>query len=700
MEITFMKICSTGCSEILCAGTGDGRVFLFDVNHLILRCIKSKVSLQNRRRSSQVCTDTNDLSGCLISVIDVKKYIFAIEIIDQPSDKILVAISSGLSGISFFVIDMKERVLIVSGFLPTPDHTHTISFMSQEDETNRSTLVYGTIEGYLTSVEITYSDTDFHIFYLDSQFIGQSIGMITPLIASDFMPVPEFELLNLIFQENTKRSILYGTVMDTWIIDGQLPDPQNSSRLGSGVFTNSIPVPVTDFKMRSLEGIEMDVKLRFTSFDKEGLISSGNLIVGNDLYNSNVIINRIDSRPRDRVFVGKRDGIDHFYLVGPNANNYSDIFLSDDTETYMKLWEEGFPVISNINESSSPSESRITFKYNPSEENHAENDAKLKMNRHSAIPAMSTHPNDNISRLHPKQPLIINVDVERLSNAQRDPYMGTRMFKLVQSNFAEEDPAANSDILYGHPIEKFCGSHRIEDDNRQIKAVPYENVITTNNNGRYYIDRERHADMTVHNHAAKVENLIKIRQSGKNPCPSLSDYLLVTGEDKVVLIKQYPLIVTSFTVGEMFPLEEMSLCDNAGGLDDINMIKFTCHMRELNCVAVASQAGLVSLMRLTEYKGILSFRQEYILGWRTQDPNDPVPGDGCVTHSIFGDPVPDFDECDEDYLTLPLYHITGMDYTYIPPDEATGTRGHAILFVDTIHNMHTFEIYAGDANGR
>lgn len=205
----------------------------------------------------------------------------------------------------------------------------------------------------------------------------------------------------------------------------------------------------------------------------------------------------------------------------------------------------------------------------------------------------------------------------------------------------------------------------------------------------------------VHNHILKVKKLLDIAIQGHEPggfkLPKFeNDIILVTTEHNIYLVKPSPLIVTSFTVNEIFPLEIISVCPEIITEGFLNRINFVCHIKELNCIAVASQIGLVSLLRLTEFRGIFSFRQEYILGWRCQNPfedSDIL----CNQYYMTGEAV---SPCLHDDTLLPLTFIKGMDYTYFSENKSAGVNEYVELIVTTRCNIQKFKIFAGENIGK
>ena len=695
LTINFLRICTIKSSEVLCACTDGGRVFIFDLVHWIGQDNAPNDSQLDTSSSPNENPDNTLENGCLLLLLNIEESAWSIDIIDQMEGIFMVAIGNNQPGIALFVVDIVERRAIASGFLPTFHNVPTLSFLGFDSSKYRTTLTYGTITGDVSVIELAYNSSEFHVLFIDSQLLGDEVWTITPLFIRDFMPVSTFELLNLIFQENTKRSILYSTVMDTWIIDGGLPNPQCSSDLGPGVYTNTIPVPVTDLQRHWLHPSDvLERSLRFTTFDEDGLISKAICRQGG--YDTNFSINydqeNVDQRGSIQL-PKEDDNIKPFYFAYKERSSSKGIFSSDEDFRYKSLWKAEFPLNSTRERPVSSGNPKISFDYQRNASTNTKITHLHDRSRHTTLRrSASVASNTSINRTR-ESPLTITMN-------NNETVQKTQIFKAEDKRSiypiiipSPEDPD------YASPGVDFGNFETSETDDRVVQYIQPNDYRTNPDIDHPFRTSVLQRDWTIHNHAVKVDKFIQSYLSGETTSATLSDYLLVTTQQKIILIKTSPLIVTSFTYDDIFPVEKYDFCITLL-TDGFNRLNFTCHIPELNCIAVASQLGVISLIRLTEYKGLLSFRQEYILGWHPQDPNDPAPGDGCFLCSVMGQPAPGYVSCAQDDVTFPLFNITGMDYSYVPLDRVRNSGGYAILFVKTIHHTRAFKIYPGDPSLR
>ena len=197
------------------------------------------------------------------------------------------------------------------------------------------------------------------------------------------------------------------------------------------------------------------------------------------------------------------------------------------------------------------------------------------------------------------------------------------------------------------------------------------------------------------NHANKVHRLLEkidpeTRFSPSGPklrLPAADGQLfIVTTSKRVYLVNSDPLIVNAYTGDDVFQLDHIASCCFSR-ISRLNRISMVCFIEEFQCVAVASQAGLVSILRLTEYHGIHAFRQEYVFGWEHQDPLSE--GARCMHTIVSPDQVP---ICELDDTILEMYNITGMDYDFVHGDRARSIPSQAILYVTCRDLVYRFRI--------
>ena len=168
------------------------------------------------------------------------------------------------------------------------------------------------------------------------------------------------------------------------------------------------------------------------------------------------------------------------------------------------------------------------------------------------------------------------------------------------------------------------------------------------------------------------------------------DYMFViTTNTSVYLVRSDPLIVNALTMDELFPTKDVTTCQPA--IEHLNRISIVCYIRELSCIVVASQIGLLSVLRLTEYNGIYSFRQEYVIGWEHIPPEkrDTI----CMSQYTTGPQDDSAVPCGHCNTVFPSFLIQGLDYVYVPDDPGNGILEHALLYVAYRNNLARYSIY-------
>ncbi|KAK5963917.1 Crt10p PWA37_004255 [Arxiozyma heterogenica] len=532
----------------------------------------------------------------------------------------------------------------------------SVTFITPDQSiTKNITLVYGSIFGNITTVDI---DTDIssgiiNVKLLDIQFFGEQVWNVTALKKKDFLSVSQFELLCLNFQEKLKQSIQKSIIMDSKILNFQPKSVYNSGNYGIGTLTTQIPVPTTNLNWLCLKGIKSSsIQLNFTTFDKKGLVSKGEL--KDQISNYGMLLPSLDERPlesMERITCTFENDTLSFTYKYPNYLKKN--FKEDPKE--LDLWKQ-----SNL---------EITLA----------NDTKNRSDYRGYI-IVSNHKSHNFRQLD------ISYSHDFTYKSKSSPSNSTLEFP--------KEPIIYAASAYFHKDYKRPTWKDILNSDAEIPDKP--NDCFNLEEDETYKQRA----WWVHNHALKVKKLLDLAISGHEPCgftlPKFeNDILLVTTEYNIYLVKPSPLIITSYTVNEIFPLENASICSEIIAAGFLNRINFVCHIKELNCIAVASQVGLVSLLRLTEFRGIYSFRQEYILGWKYQNPyedNNLL----CNRYYITGENI---SPCLHDDTLLPLAFIIGMDYTYFPENKSAGVSEYVELIVTSRCNKQKFKIFAGETIG-
>lgn len=597
--------------------------------------------------------------------LKVPKSCWSVDVINM-GDTAFVAVGHNLPGVSLFalsrtqkLIKEKDDIKIISREIISEHNVPSLTFIRPDHGIPKSvSLVFGSIFGNITTIKI---DTDISggtidAEVIDIQFLADEVWTVTALKKNDFLSVPQFELLNLNFKEAVKNSIQKSIIMDSKVLNLQPRSIYHSGEYGIGTLTTQIPVPVSNLRWLCMNGVQSDrMKLNFTTFDREGMVSEG--ILATQPGDSDLSFIPLSHRPYNSLqrlsSVSENDELKFTFKY-----EESQMVYRNENPSVHDIWKNA-----NLEIKSTSDVPNLT-KYNgftifteDDEFNFDNNDNTEQRNR-EYFPKNST--SESILAMH-----------EEALIHESSTYFD-RMYK----------PQSWKDI--SHPDLKVADRPVLFEHN--VSLIP---------------DLSSHRDWWVHNHALKVKKLLEYAVPGYEPCgfklpDHNNDILFITTHHSVILARPYPLIVTSYAIDDIFPLDSVSVCINVRNLIYLNRINFVCHIKELNCIAVASQIGLISLLRLTEFRGIYSFRQEYIIGWNSQlpfDEDDPA----CIRESMFGDPHDG--SCQEDDIVLPLAFIRGMGYKYYPEDESAGTIEHAELIVSFQHNRQKFKIFAGDKIG-
>lgn len=608
-----------------------------------------------------------ELTPELIPTIALKvpKSCWSVDVINV-GDTAFVAAGHNLPGVSLFalsrtqkIIKEKDDIKIISRELTSEHNVPSLTFIIPDHGLPKTvSLVYGSIFGNITTIKIgtDISGGVIEAEVIDMQFLADEVWTVTALKKKDFLGVPQFELLNLNFKEASKNSVQKSIIMDSKFLNLQPRSIYHSGEYGIGTLTTQIPVPLSNLRWLCINGVHSDkIKLRFTTFDKEGMVSEGTL------------------------------------TTQPGDSDMSFIPLS--LRPYNSLQR-----LSSVSEND---ELQFTFKYeefqmvyrneNPSAHDIWKN-ANFEIKSTSDVPNLTKYNGFTILSEDEEYNLENNDNTER-HNREYFPNTSTpdSIFAMAEKTLIHES-STYFDNMYKPQSWK--------DITHPDLKVPDRPVLHEHNLSDMP-DISSHRDWWVHNHALKVKKLLQCAVPGYEPCGFKlldhdNDILFITTHRGIILAKPYPLIVTSYSTDDIFPLDSVFVCINVRNLIILNRINFVCHIKELNCIAVASQIGLISLLRLTEFRGIYSFRQEYIIGWNSQlpfDEDDPA----CIRESMFCDPHDG--SCRADDLILPLAFIRGMDYKYYPEDKSAGTVEHAELIVSFQHNRQKFKIFAGDKIG-
>lgn len=724
--INFIKICKFQTKDLLCIGTSGGLAIMIDINHWISHDDEIDESEKIDYFPLEPCDycecDGNSYSGKYpafpVMVFQVKDSVWSIDMINVSPTETYIAIGNNGPGIMFFkVVGFRTRARYM---VATAHNVPSVSFINGSlDKEGYVTLSYVTVKGSVSLLKIRNNGQKWDVIRLDTQLVDEMAWSVTPLKRSQFLKVDMFELLNLNFKDFFKQSILTSVMMDTQIINGSLPNPYVSDRLGPGTMTTQIPVPTADLSFRLRKGItDPHIKLRFTTFDTEGKIDSATLVPGDNQGADWMYLNaRTELRSIERVNLDDRiNPLEHYYI---GTDKYKNCFSGLDTQRYEKQWNNGFdmrPGSSSTSNSRNSSNSRLVSPIST--------ETTAPKGKSTRIVTTNSF-NGRFRRYHPPRfreatyipplgPRILNWIEHPTFHAWgrlNDQYLhdlpkltlnlGPLAMKRVLCDVEHEDPVTNEKDTV---VPGTSGTNETTDSHFDDEDDDEEG-----SNRKLEFAYKQQSLWYLHNHVSKVRKYLEFLaiKRGENELPISEqsivdnlddrddDFLFVTTEKHILLMKLYPLIITSFTPDEIFPIEKISLCSFYPPKIPLNRINFVTFIPELNCIVVASQLGLISLLRLTEFKGVLSFRQEYIVGWQAQDPYHPNDGvDLCFRETVYGHDI-GAPYCGVDDVGFPLFNIRGMDYIWIPYDKSSRTGGYAILFVMTLSHLVRYKIVAG-----
>lgn len=751
-NINFIKIVSMFNMPMLALCADSGSIFLSNIGQL--------EGLIKRHKDDENA-DSSDLF--MDFDLNVHSSCWSIDSFDE-SGVCILAIGSNIPGVTIYVFRLEDLTngplapdnRFLKKTIQTRHNIPSVNFLPKIDDDGGVTLSFVSIFGNVTTVKLFVDFnaplTSFDIKFQDTQFFGVAAWTVTPLSRKDFKKVDEFEFLNLNYHSADKKSILQSVVMDSHILECQPPKLYSSGSFGIGSLTTQIIVPHARLSWRTSRSLSRmyAIKLSFTSFDKEGKISSAFLNIPNYQIGSHSLYDLPKYSPERIKKLHSEDVSTHYYyyksIYGyaiPNENDkleYNSWFFSqkfdiannsrndinEQNATLSKPYEFLKPSIvsnklrKNLNFKHMPTikkfgrelqgqfwafsavrddkseETVVQWKdiYNPNGNTYEENGIEFREDDEDFTSTLESNNSENFPE---------RMDTDGGFSEEGFSEEGFGENENRETDQDEEDNDDNYHTEYTNDeqlnINNFVYPHS------DLRNYYLEYTMGMGSLHQAYLSklenkrtRYFHQKLwSVHNHAMKVKKLLENIDS-QNESSALSyklkacddDFLLVTTITSIILLKASPLIMTSIMYDDIFPVLDSSLCyDN---VHDLNRISFVCHIKELNCIVAASQMGYISLLRLTNYRGIYSFRQEYILGWESQDPFNKKPDYVCTHNLIFHeDPPMECSTCD---VRTPYLNIRGLDYSFFPGNKTTGTSDHAILYVFA-RNLHKFKITRG-----
>ncbi|CDF87575.1 BN860_09582g1_1 [Zygosaccharomyces bailii CLIB 213] len=660
-QVNFMKVTKFFGSDVLICCLDGGVVVLYEMDTL-LNSVKDVTK-------SKILQKKPFLSAIPILILKTPDSCWSVDAIDKGSVTYLAAGHNG-PGVTIFAFLEGHMSLQpidtyqISSFHNVPN----LNFVARSDDKNGSVvLAFCSIYGNVTTIKFKLNPIDGKIRAqaLDSQFFAAFCWTVTPLSKGDFLKVPEFELLNLNYQTSFKSSILYSATQDSLIFGCHPPSVYCSGEIGIGGITTQIPVPVAPLEWGCQNGITNSLLgLRFTSFDKAGIITKSHL------------------KPEGASSVISGYG-PLFQLTRSSEPNLAERIYMDvpaDMYRHYYMFERASLQTEHLN--CEPCKKYENFHFNRAQSHHTE---------------VSNCPNYKVWS-GPLDEWIVEKPYH--SHLLNEAYnLKCRMpTKVVVYSPAKSQAVSISDICGFTLAESFtdladnCETWNVSNaENSSIPSQepsPVDGLLAAGH-------IEEQPKWALHNHVRKVRHLLNLVEPESTSSPSgyrLSelndDFFFVTTAHHIYLVKAHPLIVTSFTRDRIFPVSRITLCSCHEVLMALDRINIVCHIKEFHCMVVASQVGLLSLLRLTEYNGIYSFRQEYILGWNSQNAEDPDAQ--CIL--CYTNPGTSCRYCGIDDVILPFYHIVGLDYSYVPKDTLNCIGPYAILYVLSRNFLHRIKI--------
>ncbi|CCK72479.1 Crt10p KNAG_0K01140 [Huiozyma naganishii CBS 8797] len=685
-EINFIKVCKFFERDVLAVCTDAGLVLLFDLETLSF-LFEKQILFRDTYR------DVSNLVQEPLAIFRSKESCWSVD--TYCTDNIvLIAVGHNGPGVSLFAFSEDFHGITPCEELPSNHNVPCVTFIPNDTARDqRVTLAYTSIYGNVATVEIrldTITQNNIDVEIADIQFLASPVWTVIPLKKKHFKKVAQFELLNLNFQESFKRQTLRNMVLDSSILEHQPPSLYNSGELGIGTLTTQLNVPVADLSLRCQMGVDPNkVHLRFTTFDTDGNMTAwhSNTTSGNE---PTVPLDQLPEKSKDRCKSG------HFF------DTSTDYFYN----TYNEASDSGLRQLTGLNICRYPRWFRVASLSQP---------MRCPNPREAARPINPA--NDDRIMLSSK-----NEDSEFLGNDyriegewedQKAAYDLQQIHRLTYCPVPHGRIAAGYPSIYGMvtAMSPYVDRNNIPGWSKFATNRYNENDIdlvdpAMTSAGEHIFDDSDYATQqkwSVHNHVIKIPFLLEnvctesvSRCKGYTLKKHENDFLLVTTEDRIYLLKPDPLIITSFTYNDIFPIKNVSLCSEELIASALNRINFVCHIPELQCVVVASQLGLVSLLRLTEYMGIYSFRQEYIFGWKSQDPHNLEAGNVCFRDTVFHSSTHRANVCEIDDVNFPYFNIVGLDYVYLPGNPVNKLAGHAILFIISKNAVNRIKIMDGN----
>lgn len=663
MTINFLKILEFGGMFYLTVCTDSGMVLFYDMFDIISE-IEETRGFTNQIQSGPRMVLRTPVSCWSADSIEYDNVIY-------------IALGHNGPGISLFAFRIDEDdpssiAKIYTKEVVTVHNVPCVNFIPKKvDADGDLLLTYASIYGNVSTLKVKLNREEDQIVarLKDTQFFSEFCWTVTPLVASDFMEVDSFQFLNLNYQRSSNIATMSTIYQDSHVLGASSSNCYSSKSFGIGTLTTQIKVPVAQLALTSRYGMSnLPIKLRFTSFVEDADISEARLVpeLTSDVppgAPEEFFLHKVQNfgGPKVDIQNATKDKIKFENPFPPMSADYiyEDIEKKLERNVDMGIFKE--QAVFN------PSRPALSFIKRDKCWKDLNND-KFTYNRHYLTTIYRPF------------------ELEKLRKVNLSPYknmpilMTSRVFYSNNRGTWEDIAPYNiNTVINTANCRNIPSNHRFVRPSSSLAAAQEVNQ----------------RKWSIHNHAKKVRELLSCLSSDSSNSPTgynlkelHSDFLLVTTAHHVYLVKTHPLLILSFTSDEIFPLDQISLCSFKGTILAMNRINFVCHIKEMNCIVVASQVGLISLLRLTKHKGIYSFRQEYIFGWKTLNPDEDDDFQ-CIYSRLHGG---ENTYCGIDDIDFVFLEIVGMDYIYSPRDDINGVPEYATLLVAHGNQLAKFKI--------
>ncbi|AGO10678.1 AaceriADR329Wp [[Ashbya] aceris (nom. inval.)] len=613
---------------------------------------------------------------------------------DDPNIKIIAAghnAGSAPTGITIFA-HYKDSTRFVMEEITTEHNVPCVNFIKNTLPGSDITLAYTCIYGSVGTIRIQpflYMERDRDTDkikipweYWDEQYFTSWCWTITPVARKDFHNTTAYEYLTNTYNQKRKEKELELIYQGSLLLDSFPSVPSHSAMLGIAAHMSQLFVPVS--RLDLLNGYQcMDGIMEFYFVCADLLNGDGDIVpyrkariksnymTYNDEDSCMYFVPRPELPPGD----GKLDkGIQE-----------ADILHNGDFITTSSMVEKEYV------------DALLRVKINePSSRSHQE-PFYLSFEEQPAL--IKKHNTINLVRcLHgPEESL--NNNLAGSAFYENSAVRRSRCREVTRS-WMSDDPFWEQST----DAETSNDTDLLTQDTLTLASPPYEEnsesyedvFPLTGERSRTLCDDIVDASLT--NHVQKLYRLYstlrkdsrhKIEGPGFDSVVSQDYMFVVTTNTAVYLVRSDPLIINALTIDDLFPTKDVTTCQPA--IEHLNRISIVCYISELSCIVVASQIGLLSVLRLTEFNGVYSFRQEYVIGWEYVPPEkrDTM----CMSQYTAGLQDSSAISCGHCNTVFPYFLIQGLDYVYVPDDPGKGISEHALLYVVYRNHLARYSIY-------